>query len=67
MTERTLCNLSNGMISRCDGADWYWEDMKKHCDSATKATHRHGCMFLREDARCDSVDAQDLAMKLMKK
>lgn len=66
MTERTLCNL-NGLVAVCDGADWDYKDMELHCDGAAPASHRYGCMFLCENERCDSVDAQDLAIKELKK
>ena len=67
MDERTLCNLSNGIVATCDGAGWKYEEVEKHCSAATKATHRHGCMFLCSNARCDSIGAADLAMKKLQK
>ena len=63
MPEKTLCNLDNRIVAMCQGAGWDYDEQKKLCDHATKATHAFRCMFLRDGERCDSHDAQGFAVK----
>ena len=63
MPEKILCNLDNRIVAMCQGAGWDYDEQKKLCDHATKATHAFRCMFLRDGERCDSHDAQDFALK----
>ena len=63
MPEKTLCNLDNRIVAMCQGAGWDYDEQKKLCDHATKATHAFRCMFLCDGERCDSHAAQDFAIK----
>ena len=68
MTEKTLCNLSNGIVAVCDGACFEFAKQERLCSGALEATHRSGCAHLCEpNNRCDSLIAQDLAMQELKK
>jgi hypothetical protein len=63
MDEKTLCNL-NGMVARCDGVGWTFNEPLKYCDSAKRSSHGDNCMHLCKGERCDSHIAQDIAVKL---
>ena len=64
MDDKTLCNLNNRIIALCDGDGWSFDDQVEDCTSAVKATHADRCMFLCDNGRCDSHNAQDIAVKL---